>query len=159
MNHIKFLTAVLLGTCVYTALSLLAGRNGVLVYHQLEEQKREISRQTAAIQKINDELSLEYTALEKDGDVIAAYARKLDYVRPGEKLVKINGLRPSQTTLYDTGTALKRHSMKYMTETACKAAGLAVFALLLLFWYFRGFSRRSRKNLMKGIPVYDVPQI
>jgi Septum formation initiator len=166
MTRSKYLAAVLFGTLVYTLLSLFAGRDGILVYRQLQEQKREISKRTAAIQKINDELSLEYTALEKDNDVIAAYARKLDYVKPDEKLVKITGLRPAQTTLYDTGTVLKRSPVVYMSERACKAAGVIFFAVSLLLMYFAEYGRTGghtpgalKKNFIKGVPVYDVPQI
>lgn len=169
MTRTKYLAAVLLGTFVYTLLSLFVGRDGIFVYRQLQEQKREISKRTAAIQKINDELSLEYTALEKDNDVIAAYARKLDYVKPGEKLVKITGLRPAQTTLYDTGTVLKRSPVVYMSESACKAAGVIFFAVSLLLMYLAGYSRNGgshgrtpgklKQDFIKGVPVYDVPQI
>ena len=89
MIRTKFLLAAFAGTFVYVVLSLTAGTDGIWGYRQLAEQKAEISRQTASIQKINDELYLEYTALLKDNDVIAAYARKLDYVQNDEKLVKI----------------------------------------------------------------------
>lgn len=169
MTRTKYLTAVLLGTFAYTMLSLFAGRDGTGVYRQLEKQKREISRRTAEIQKINDELSLEYTALEKDRDVIAAYARKLDYVKPGEKLVKITGLRPYQTTLYDTGTVLKRSPVTYISESVCKAVGAAFFAVSLLLMFLADYSRNGsthghaakkiKKEFIKGVPVYDMPQI
>ena len=89
MMRTKSFIAAFAGTFVYAFLSFCAGRDGMLVYKKLQEQKHEISRQTAAIQKIYDELSLERTALEKDKDVIAAYARKLDYVGDDEKIVKI----------------------------------------------------------------------
>ena len=68
------------------------------------------------IQKIHDELSLECTALEKDKDVIAAYARKLDYVSEGEKLVKITGLKPYEAPLYDTETIIRHAPIAFMSE-------------------------------------------
>ena len=97
MNRAKYLSAVFLGTFVYVLLSITFGQNSLRCYSQLEEQKRLISRQTTDIQNINSELSLELTALQSDRAVIAAYARKLDYVSDGEKLVKITGLKPYQT--------------------------------------------------------------
>jgi cell division protein FtsB len=169
MTRTKCLIAVLFGTLVYTLLSLFAGRDGIWVYRQLEEQKREISRRTASIQKINDELSLEYTALDKDKDVIAAYARKLDYVNSDEKLIKITGLRPHQTTLYDTGTVLKRSPVVYMSESACKATGVAFFVVSFLLMYFAGYksggnagrytTKKMKNEFIKGGAVYDVSQI
>ena len=86
----RFLLATFVGIFVYTLVSFIAGRNGVICYTQLNEQKKEISLQVANIQNINNELKLEFSALEKDRDVIAAYARKLNYVSNDEKIVKIN---------------------------------------------------------------------
>ena len=85
----RFLLATFVGIFVYTLVSFIAGRNGVICYTQLNEQKKEISLQVANIQNINNELKLEFSALEKDRDVIAAYARKLNYVSNDEKIVKI----------------------------------------------------------------------
>jgi cell division protein FtsB len=169
MVHKKCLTAVLLGTLVYTLLSFFFGRDGIWVYRQMQEQKRNISKRTASIQKINDELSLEYTALEKDKDVIAAYARKLDFVKSDEKLVKITGLRPSQTMLYDTGTALKRSPVMYISESVCKAVGFAFFIVTLVLMFLADYGRtgrirfhaakKAKDEFIKGVPVYDVSQI
>ena len=86
----KFLTALFIGAFAYTCVSFVAGQNGIVSYKQLAEQKKEIAYKTNEIQNINNELKLEYTALLKDRDVIAAYARKLDYVSDGEKLVKLS---------------------------------------------------------------------
>lgn len=168
MIHSKILIAALVGTFAYTAVSFIAGQNGVWCYRQLEEQKMDISRQTAAIQAITDELSLECTALLKDRDVIAAYARRLDYVGNDEKLVKISGLRPAQTTLYDTGTVLRRKPCYFISEPVCKACGLVFFCLALAIMTLFDLSRtgvpvRRRKKesgeVIGGIPVYDVSQV
>ena len=149
------LSAVFIGTFVYVLLSIFAGRDGIIVYNRLQKQKRAISRQTSLIQKIHDELSLERTALEKDTDVIAAYARKLDYVSEGEKLVKITGLRPYEATLYDTGTVMRRTPIAFMSERTCKACGIAFFALTLVLLALTGESgeamaRKKKKQSFAG---------
>ena len=138
MTQKKILSAVCIGTLVYVLLSFFAGRDGIMVYNRLQKQKRAISRQTSLIQKINEELLLERTALEKDKDVIAAYARKLDYVSEGEKLVKITGLRPYEATLYDTGTVVRRTPIAFMSERTCKACGIAFFALTFALFALAG---------------------
>ena len=140
MTRTKILSSVFIGTLVYVLLSFFAGRDGIIVYNRLQKQKRAISRQTALIQKINEELLLERTALEKDKDVIAAYARKLDYVSEGEKLVKITGLRPHEATLYDTGTVVRREPIAFMSERTCKACGIAFFALTFVLLALTGGS-------------------
>lgn len=158
MTKIKWLTSIFVATFVYVLLSFLVGENGISAYKQLEEQKLLISQNTSAIQKINTELVLEKTALEKDKDVIAAFARKLDYVRDDEKIVKITGLRPYQATLYDTGTVIKRSPVSYLDEKFCKGCALVFFALFILIFAFSG--QKSKKSVaVKKIPIYDTPQI
>lgn len=133
MAHIRswqFLLSSLVGTIVYTLLSVTVGSNGVWGYKQLEEQKRLISAREASIQKINDELFQTRVSLERDKSVIAAYAHRLEYVKDNEKLIKITGLIPYENTLYDTGTPLKRKSIPCINEATCKAAGFAFFLLV-----------------------------
>ncbi len=165
MNRAKYLAAVFLGTFVYVLLSMSFGQNSVHCYKKMEEQKRLISRRTTEIQNINSELSLELTALQNDRAVIASYAHKLDYVSEGEKLVKITGLRPAQTTLYDTGTVLRHEEPEFISEKICKIVGLAFTLLFILIFFLYDVScgnivlGKNKKPIVTGIPVYDLPQI
>ena len=134
MNRAKYLAAVFFGTFVYVLLSMTFGQNSLHCYNKMEEQKRLISRQTTDIQNINSELALELTALQNDRAVIASYAHKLDYVSEGEKLVKITGLRPAQTTLYDKCFCL---SLKELSHINWKA--LNVFVFLIIFCINKNF--------------------
>ena len=165
MNRAKSLAAVFFGTFIYVLLSMTYGQNSLHCFNKMEEQKRLISRQTTEIQNINSELSLELTALQNDRAVIASYAHKLDYVSDGEKLVKITGLRPAQTTLYDTGTVLRHEEPDFLPERICKIAGLGFALLLLLVFFLYDVSKgnivlgRNKKPIITGIPVYDLPQV
>lgn len=165
MNHIKVLSSVFIGTLVYVMVAFVAGDNGILSYNKLNEQKMQIARQTEAIQNINNELSLEYAALLKDRDVIAAYARRLDYVGNGEKLVKINGLKASEKALYDTGTILLHKEYECLPERFCKAAGVLFFFLSALLMLLIDLSNgnitvsRKKKTAVQGIPIYDLQQV
>ncbi len=165
MNRAKYLVTVFLGTFVYVLLSMTFGQNSIHCFNQMEEQKRIISKQTSEIQNINSELTLELAALQSDRAVIAAYARKLDYVSEGEKLVKITGLKPAQTTLYDTGTVIRHEEPDYIPEKVCKIIGfffaVLSFVILFLFDLSRGEISfgKNKKPIVTGIPVYDIPQI
>ncbi len=165
MKSLKYLLSVLAGVTVYVLICGTCGRNGIWAANQLTEQKRIISANTQNIQNINSELKLEKTAIQNDKDVIAAYARKLDYVADGEKLVKIKGLGPAKDLKYETGTVLKRKPVVYIPEWVCKASGLAVgilvFILTLLYDVSYGNISIKKKNfeVVAGIPVYEVPQI
>ena len=165
MNRAKYLAAVLFGTFVYVLLSMSFGQNSIHCFNQMEEQKRIISRQTTDIQNINSELSLELAALKNDRAVIASYAHKLDYVSDGEKLVKITGLKPAQTTLYDTGTVLRHEEPDFIPEKICKMVGLAFALLFTIIFFLYDISSgnivigKNKKPIVTGIPVYDLPQI
>lgn len=165
MIRMKFLTALFIGAFAYTFVSFVAGQNGIVSYNQLAEQKKEIAYRTNEIQNINNELKLEYTALLKDRDVIAAYARKLDYVSDGEKLVKITGLKPYQTTLFDIGSVVRRKECSCLPEDVCKIFGVSFFLVSFVLMLCVDLSRGSvsfRKKefaVVEGIPVYDLQQI
>lgn len=165
MKRAKYLTVLFTGTLVYVILSLCFGQNSLRCYSQMEEQKRIVSKQKAEIQNINAELMLELTALKNDKAVIAAYARKMDYVSDDEKLVKITGLKPYQNALYDTGTIIRHKEPEFVPEKVCKMAGmcaaLLVLMLMLVFDFKKGnLSFSKNKNIpVTGIPVYNLPQI
>lgn len=160
----RFLLATFVGIFVYTLVSFVAGRNGIICYTHLKEQKKEISLQLANIQNINSELKLEFSALEKDRDIIAAYARKLNYVSNGEKIVKIKGLKPYQSAVYDFGTVLKRKPIYFLDESYCKIFGLVFFSLTFLILVLIDIKNgtialKKERSVIQGIPVYDMPQV
>lgn len=165
MNRTKYLLPVLAGVLAYVLLSLTVGQNSYRCYKNLQEQKQAISLRTVEIQNINSELILEQSALQNDQDVITAYARKLDYVGEGEKLVKINGLKPAQNTLYDIGKVLRHTEVTFLPERICKIIGL-FFSLMILFVIILydisqgnlGSSKKQNVHIA-GIPVYEVKQI
>lgn len=151
MTKFRFLAAAISGTLFYVLTSISCGRNSVWAERQLEEQKRLLSAHTVEIEKINEELSLEKVALEKDMDVVAAYARKLSYIKDGEKLVIISGLAAAENRIYDPGTVQLHEPSKYFPEWFCKSVGLVVFTavyfILLMFDAGRGLvSYRARKT-------------
>lgn len=164
MKRFTLLFAAFLGTFVYVLLSRTGGRDGIWASHQLYKQKMELSVHAAEIQTINDELVLEYTALQKDPDVIAAYAKKLGFVGPNEHLVKITGLQAAPVSLYNTGVVLKREKIYSLSESVCKAAGTVVFLLVVIISALLHYSEELAQNkkehtVIKGIPLYDLPQV
>lgn len=164
MKRAKYIFIVFMGTLIYVLLSITVGQNSLKCFNQMEEQKRFLSKQTSSIQNINSDLDLELTALQNDKAVIAAYARKLDYVSDDEKLVKITGLKPAQTTLYDTGTVLRHEEPSYLDEKYCKIIALFFAFMLAVIMVLHdvncgNFSSKHKKEYVTGIPVYDLPQI
>lgn len=167
MMRFKLLASALAGTACYVLVSFVGGRDGLWATEQLQEQKRLLAANTAVIEKTNEELNLEKVALQKDMDVIAAYARKLGFISEGERLVKISGLSMRETQIVDAGTVMRHKESRYIPERYCKGVGFIVFillyAVLWLFDYSRGavqlhFRRKlyKRKASIQGMPVYDL---
>lgn len=142
---------------------MTVGQNSYGCYKDMEEQKKLISKQTNDIENINSELKMELYALENDKAVIASYAHKLDYVAQDEKLVKVNGLKPYQSTLYDVGTVLRHEDPAFLSEEICKIisffAGFLFLVILFMYDISKGNISFKKKPVVKGIPVYDLPQI
>lgn len=165
MNRVKYLLSLFVGIFAYVLMSVSVGHNSIKCYKEMEEQKKIISLNTSEIESLNEELKMELTALKNDNDVIAAFARKLDYVSDGEKLVKITGLKPIQTTIYDTGSVIKHNEVEYLDEKYCKITGIGFFVLTLVLLFFYDLNKgnigssRNEKTVIKGIPVYNLPQI
>ena len=107
MKKYRVLTAALAGIFVYVLISVTGGRDGLIAERQQNEQRRILSARLESIQKINDSLQLECTALENDQEVIAGLAKKIGYVSSGDKIVIINGLYDDDIAVYEAGTPLK----------------------------------------------------
>lgn len=150
MNRFRFLKAAFTGVLIYVVLNVSVGRDGIWAMKQLQKQKRDLSTHTANIQKINDELSQEKLALEKDKDLIAAYARKLGYVSEGEKIVLISGLAAKETQIFDPGTVKKHTQVNYISESICKSTALIItvlaYMLLVLYDLSKGYLHFSKKR-------------
>lgn len=174
LKVLKFLAAALAGTVVYVLVSFTCGKDGLWADEQLREQKRILSARADEIQKINDSLSLEFTALEKDPDVIAGFARKMGYVRDGEKLVKINGLVSTNEYHFETGTPVKYVEPYALPEWFCKISGIMMFFVAYLYIAMKDYKNKEEndgkfdkkddkvkkeKIDIKGIPIYDLPQV
>ena len=152
------LVAALAGTAIYVLVSFTCGTDGIWANGQLREQKRILSARAEEIQKINDSLSLEYTALEKDPDVIAGFARKMGYVRDGEKVVKINGLINIDEYHFETGTPIKSIEPYSLPEWFCKIAGLLMFFVTYLYLVVKDFRVKDaavKKNKIKILNFFN----
>ena len=165
MKRAKYLTVLFVGTLVYVLLSVIWGANGILATQHMEEQKTILRLNKISLQNTNQELSLEVNALTNDKTVIAAYARKLDYVSDGEKLLKITGLPKSEQPLYDAGTIIKHEEPVYLSEILIKTISLFLslltFILIFLFDLSAGniTFKKEEATVVKGIPIYDLQQI
>lgn len=138
----RILSAILAGTVIYVLVSLGFGRDGLWADGQLREQKVLLNTRTDEIQKINNSLELECTALKKDPDVIAAFARKLGYIRGDEKVVKITGFPRDKQFAFETGIPLKCDDPVTLPEWFCKVVGFIIFFIVYSCLHLEELKRR-----------------
>ena len=151
MRKNTILLSISIGTLVYVLISLFCGQSGLWAESQLASQKINLCDNIAEIQKINDELSLEYTALMRDNEVISAHARRLGFVNDGEKIVKISGIPPITQKAYSVGKFYKRDKIQFIPEYVCKIIGISVSFLCFLICFLVFISDKySEKNLVKS---------
>ena len=156
MRKNTILLSISIGTLVYVLISLFCGQNGLWAESQLASQKMNLCNNIAEIQKINDELSLEYTALTKDSEVISAHARRLGFVKDGEKIVKISGIPPITQKAFSVGKFYKRDNIQFIPDYICKIIGISV-SLLSFFICFLVFV--SEKNNPKAKVINEFSEV
>ena len=154
MRKNTILFSISIGTLVYVLVSLFCGQNGLWAESQLVAQKMDLCNNIAQIQKINDELSLEYTALTQDSEVISAHARDLGFVKEGEKLVKLSGIPPKTQKAYSVGKFYKRDSIQFIPEYICKIIGISVsflcFLICFLVYISENNKEKSKTSVING---------
>lgn len=157
MTRIKFMIALCVGTLIYTGMSLIVGRNGIMAYRQLYEQNEKLILKTQELQNTCDKLKLDYSELQSDRARLEAQARKLGYIYDGEKIIMIHGIAEKQPDMYDTGTVIRLSEITFISEKTCKIMGLAFFAITLMF--FIVFDLKKKRTALIQDPEYEVQQI
>lgn len=157
MTRIKFMIALCVGTLIYTGMSLIVGRNGIMAYRQLYEQNEKLILKTQELQNTCDKLKLDYSELQSDRARLEAQARKLGYIYDGEKIIMIHGIAEKQPDMYDTGTVIRLSEISFISEKTCKIMGLAFFAITLMF--FIVFDLKKKRTALIQDPEYEVQQI
>lgn len=150
MRNFTVLFSISIGTLVYILVSLFCGRNGLWAESQLAVQKINLCTNIANIQKINDELTLEYTALTQDSEVISAHARRLGFIKDGEHLVKISGIPPKTQKAYTVGKFYKIDEIQFVPEHICKILGVCVSLLTMFICFFISLAgKKSELHILK----------
>ena len=110
--------SIIAAVFVYVCLSVLFGQEGIWAYNQLQKQKIALTVGVERLQDLNSRLLTESTALQKDRDVIASYAKKM---------VKINGIPEAPPVVYDPGTKLLRPDIIFIPEWLAKSIAFLTF--------------------------------
>ena len=157
MKKIHILLSASIGTLIYVLVNLFFGSSGIWAESQLIKQRNLLSENVISIQKINNELELEYTALLNDPEVIASYAHSLGFVQDGEYIVKFTGIPTMSEKVYSAGKYYVCQPVEFVSERVCKILGLSVFVLcMILFTLFNLSDKKKSNKIEKNIEVASV---
>ncbi len=157
MTRLKFMIALCIGTLVYTGMSIIGGRNGIMAYRQLYEQNEKLILKTQELQNTCDRLKLDYSELTSDQARLEAQARKLGFIYDGESIIMVHGIAENQPEIYDTGTVIKLSEITFISEKTCKIMGLSFFAISALLMFV--LDLRKKRNSLIQEPAYETPQV
>lgn len=157
MTRLKFMIALCIGTLVYTGMSIIGGRNGIMAYRQLYEQNEKLILKTQELKDTRDRLKVDYAELKSDKGRVEAQARKLGFIYDGETVIMINGIAEAKPEIYDTGTVIRLSEINFIPEKTCKIMGLAFFAISAMMMLVLDL-RKKRNSVIKE-PDYEVQQI
>lgn len=146
----RILISIVCGVSVYALFFFMAGQDGFWAQEQLRTQSMELSLHKKELEKTHEELVLECDALRYDSDVIRSYAKKLDYVSPGEVLVKITGLPPRTEKTHDIGFVKFMQPISYVSENVCKLAGLTIGVGVCIMLYLLDYKKKQQDWTMES---------
>jgi cell division protein FtsB len=137
VRALKYLIALWTAVAVYGVFSLLAGAVGLSAYQQLlaDREKQWINMENLRL--INEGLEDTKNSLLYDRDTLAVYARDLGYGKKDERFIRIVGLGGTKNPHASAGQIIRAGTPDFIPDRTVKiaalCAGLAVFALLLIF--------------------------
>jgi len=140
---------LVLGFSAVSLLICLFGDSGVLAYARLEVYRRSLAANVAKLQERNIALQQELAALQKSPERNLVMARELGLYRPGDEVVRLEGL-PSPVRTYEVGDLLKLKRDGTARNSVFKAAGLCGSLALAVFAVVMGRSSRKRAHGSPG---------
>lgn len=158
MSRIKVLVAVFLGTLAYVFVSVGFGPESFWASQQLNEQKQIISVNLQHIQQVNENLTLEQKGLKVDPDVIAAYAKKLGYIYPDEKLIRLKGISSPTDFVPETGTPITIGKINFVPEWLCKLSGIFIFGCFMTIFAMQELRKKLQVKNAERFNYYENPQ-
>lgn len=134
------------GFIVASVLIYFFGDSGLVAYRRLDDYRQNLAANVEKLQARNSRLNEELSSLRDDAERSLVMAREIGLYRAGDEVVKLEGYdHPSGS--YEVGDMLKLRKNKTSRNTAFKATGLGVSALLAAFAMLAGrASGRKRRG-------------
>jgi len=128
---------------VASVLIYLFGDSGVLAFNDLEGYRRRLVLNVESLQQHNRNLTAELSDLKGNAELNIVLARRLGLYRPGDEVVRLQGLS-NGVEHYVVGDLLKFRKSGDARSAAVKTAALCLSALMTAYVLLS--SRASRRK-------------
>jgi len=141
----RLLPILLLGFLVASLLIYLFGDSGLLSYRALGEYREKLAENVDRLVSRNEALSADLESLRLSPERNALMARALGLYRPGDQVVKLEGLVIPKER-YAVGDLLRLRKNRETRSIWFKALGLGVSAILSALAVFGFLFSRGKAN-------------
>lgn len=145
----RVLPILVLGFSVVSLLICLFGDSGVVAYARMDSYRRKLAANVEKLQARNLALQQELAALQKSPERNLVMARDLGLYRPGDEVVRLEGLS-SPVRTYEVGDLLRLKRDGSARNAVFKATGIGVSAALAVFALIMGRASRRKAHDSPG---------
>jgi len=132
-----------------SAVIFFFGDSGLLAHRSLDRNRESLAANVEILKDRNKALNAELSSLRDNPEHTIVMARSLGLFRPGDEVVKLEGV-PPRAALYAVGDLLKLRKTSGTRSAIFKAAAVGVLLLLLACAYFPARASRRRVHGSQG---------
>ena len=134
---------------VASAVIFFFGDSGLLARRSLDRYRASLAANVEILESRNKALVAELASLRDNPEHTIVMARSLGLYRPGEEVVKLEGV-PPRAALYAVGDLLKLRKTSETRSAIFKAAAVGLSFLLLACAFFSARASRRRVHGRQG---------
>ena len=125
------------------------GDSGLLAHRSLNRYRASLAANVENLKSRNRALDAELASLRDNSEHTIVMARSLGLYRPGDEVVKLEGVAP-RAALYAVGDLLKLQKSSETRSATFKAAAVGISLLLLVCAFFSARASRRRVHGSQG---------
>jgi cell division protein FtsB len=134
---------------VASVLIYLLGDSGVLAFNDLEGYRQRLAANVESLRQHNRNLTAELADLKGNAELNIVLARRLDLYRPGDEVVKLQGLS-NRVEHYVVGDLLKLRKSSDARSAVVKTAALCLSMLMTAYVLLSSRAARRKARGSQG---------
>jgi cell division protein FtsB len=140
----RILISLFAGLSVYLVTMLIWGESGIETYRELSSYRGELEKNLAELDGIGQELRQNINELQTSKDRIILEARRIQYFRPGDKIVRVDGWNGQNQTMTPGRLLMPRKTQTLPTALFRAVAVCTSFVTFIFIGMANPFSYRRR---------------